>query len=79
MPTATKTAQPVSRLPAEPMKRVVDPADWIGAQLTAADDWQFNLITAEIAEICAAVAGIRARARYQGYHACGFSPTDPRH
>ena len=61
MPTATKTASPAARLPAKPMKPIVDPADWTGEQLTFADDWQFHLTAAEIAELDAAVAGVRER------------------
>jgi hypothetical protein len=61
MPTTTKTAPPAARLPAEPMKPIVDPADWTGEQLTFADDWQFHLTAAEIAELDAAVAGVRER------------------
>ena len=43
------------------MKPIVDPADWTGKQLTFPDDWQFHLTAAEIAELDAAVAGVRER------------------
>jgi TfdA family taurine catabolism dioxygenase TauD len=50
-----------TRAPAEPMKPVIDPADWTGRDLEASDDWKFVLTGAEIAEIDAAVAGVEAR------------------
>lgn len=61
MPSAISTVTPPVRLPAEPLKPVIDPADWTGAQLTAADGWQFDLTETEIAEIDAAVAAVRER------------------
>ena len=61
----TLAAEPASvrpvRLPAEPMQPVTDPADWTGADLERKKDWQFALTDAEIAEIDAAVADVRAR------------------
>ncbi len=50
-----------ARLPAEPMKPVVDPSEWTGADLAASDDWKFVLTAGEIAELDAAVAGMEAR------------------
>ena len=49
------------RQPAEPMKPVVDPAQWTGADLGATDDWQYSLTTAEIDDIDKAVAAVQAR------------------
>ncbi len=50
-----------TRQPAEPMKPLIDPADWSGADLAASDDWKYVLTSTEIAEIDAAIAGIKAR------------------
>ncbi|MDA1325897.1 MAG: TauD/TfdA family dioxygenase [Proteobacteria bacterium] len=50
-----------ARLPAEPLKPVVDPAEWTGADLAASDDWKFVLTADEIAELDDAVAGVEAR------------------
>ena len=50
-----------TRLPAEPLKPVVDPADWTGVELAASDDWIFVLTADEIAELDDAVAGVEAR------------------
>lgn len=49
------------RRPAEPMKPVVDPADWTGAELGASDEWVFRLNADDIAEIDAAADGIERR------------------
>ena len=49
------------RLPAEPMKPVIDPAEWTGSDLAASDDWQYELTAGEIAELDDAVAGVEAR------------------
>ncbi len=49
------------RRPAEPMKPVVDPAGWTGAELKASDDWVFRLDAGDIAEIDAAAEGVEAR------------------
>jgi hypothetical protein len=49
------------RLPAEPMKPVVDPAEWTGAELAASDDWAFELTPNEIFELDNAVEAILAR------------------
>lgn len=50
-----------NREPAEPMKPVVDPADWTGKDLEASDDWKYALTGADVAEIEAALAGVEAR------------------
>jgi hypothetical protein len=50
-----------ARKPAEPMKPLVDPAGWTGAELAANDNWVYRLSDAEIADMRAAVAGIEAR------------------
>lgn len=49
------------RQSAEPMKPVIDPAEWTGADLAANDDWTYILTAKEIAEIDAALAGVEAR------------------
>ncbi|MEE8517168.1 MAG: TauD/TfdA family dioxygenase, partial [Alphaproteobacteria bacterium] len=49
------------RRPAEPMKPVVDPAGWTGAELKASDDWVFRLDAGDIAEIDAAADAVEAR------------------
>jgi len=60
---ATQTIEAARRVrePAEPMKPVVDPAAWTGADLTRRTDWRFALTPAEIAELDAAVARVRDR------------------
>ena len=50
-----------ARLPAEPMKPVVDPADWTGADLAAVDDWRYVLTADEVLELDDAVARVTAR------------------
>lgn len=50
-----------ARLPAEPLKPVLDPAEWTGADLDASDDWKYVLTAGEIAELDDAVAGVGAR------------------
>ena len=50
-----------TRLPAEPLKLVLDPAQWTGAALDASDDWKFVLTADDIAELDDAVAGVEAR------------------
>jgi hypothetical protein len=49
------------RRPAEPMKPVIDPAHWTGEDLQRNDDWCFPLTASEIAELDAAVAGVKER------------------
>ena len=46
---------------APPRPLVTGPSAWIGAELRRRDDWIYRLSAAEIAEIDAAVAGVRAR------------------
>ncbi len=50
-----------ARLPAKPMQPIVDPADWTGEELERNPHWRIDLTDTEIAEIDAAVAGIRDR------------------
>jgi hypothetical protein len=50
-----------ARRPAEPMKPVIDPSEWTGADLAASDDWKFVLTGEDIAELDDAVAGVAAR------------------
>jgi hypothetical protein len=49
------------REPAVAMQKVIDPADWTGADLEAGDDWKYALTEADIAEIEAALASVEAR------------------
>lgn len=60
MPSQTVRSAAV-RKPAQPMQPVIDPAQWTGADLARRSDWQYHLSPAEIAELDAAVAGVRAR------------------
>jgi len=50
-----------ARLPAEPLKPVLDPAQWTGAELDTSDDWKFVLTADDIVELDDAVAGVEAR------------------
>ena len=50
-----------ARLPAEPLKPVLDPAQWTGAELDASDDWKLVLTADDIEELDDAVAGVEAR------------------
>jgi len=50
-----------ARLPAEPLKPVLDPAQLAGAELDASDDWKFVLTADDIAELDDAVVGVEAR------------------
>ncbi len=50
-----------TREPAVAMQPVVDPAAWHGEQLEQDDSWRFELTAQEIAEIDAAVAGVKQR------------------
>jgi hypothetical protein len=59
MPSKTLTAVPATRLPAEPMKPVIDPAAWTGKQLAQESGWQFKLTDVEITEIDQAVASVK--------------------
>lgn len=61
MPNETLTATRAAHVPAEPMKPVIEPAGWSGEELRRSDDWRFELTAAEIAELDAAVAGVKAR------------------
>lgn len=61
MATLMEKASRHVRQPAVPMKEVIDPADWRGADLEADRSWEFWLTEAEIAEIDAAVGGVTAR------------------
>lgn len=60
---ATKSIEAIrfGREPAEPMKPVVDPASWTGADLERRTDWRFALTPAEVAELDAAVSRVRHR------------------
>ncbi len=49
------------RQPAQPMKPVVDPAGWTGAELGASDEWVFRLGNDDIAELDAAADGVEER------------------
>jgi hypothetical protein len=49
------------REPAEPMKPLVDPADWTPADLAANDDWIYELSGAEISDLTDAVKRNAAR------------------
>jgi hypothetical protein len=59
MPRKILTAVPATRLPAEPMKPVIDPAAWTGKQLAQESGWQFKLTDVEITEIDQAVASVK--------------------
>jgi hypothetical protein len=59
MPSKILTAVPATRLPAEPMKPVIDPAAWTGKQLAQESGWQFKLTDVEITEIDQAVASVK--------------------
>jgi len=61
MPNETLTATRAARVPAEPMKPVIEPAGWTGEELRRSNDWRFELTAPEIAELDAAVAGVKAR------------------
>jgi hypothetical protein len=61
MPNETLTATGAPHVAAEPMKPVIDPAGWTGGELRRSHDWQFKLTASEIAELDAAVAGVKAR------------------
>ena len=50
-----------ARLLAEPLKPVLDPAQWTGAELDASDDWKLVLTADDIEELDDAVAGVEAR------------------
>jgi len=51
----------LEREPAKAMQPVIDPAAWHGEQLEQDDSWRFELTDAEIAEIDAAVDGMKQR------------------
>lgn len=55
------TDSAVRRVPAEPMKPIVDPAEWTGETLAKRKGWQFTLTPREIAEIDEAVRSVRER------------------
>jgi hypothetical protein len=61
MPDDSATITLPAREPAEPMRPLIDPAQWTAADLAASDDWKYLLSDAEIAEIDRAVAGVEAR------------------
>ena len=48
-----------ARLPAKPLKPVVDPAAWTGGDLAGRDDWKYVLTNEEIVELDDAVAAYR--------------------
>ncbi len=48
------------REPAEPLKPVVDPAEWYPADYEGSDEWIYNLSQAEIDGVASAVAGVEA-------------------
>jgi len=50
-----------ARLPAEPLKPVVDRANWTGTDLAGSDDWKYVLTREEIVELDDAVAGVQVR------------------
>jgi hypothetical protein len=61
MPNESRIATQSRYVPAEPMKPVIDAAGWTGEELHRTDDWRFALTAAEIAELDAAVAGVKQR------------------
>lgn len=50
-----------ARQPAEPLKPVVDPAEWYPGDIRGSDAWLYRLSDAEFAEIEAGVAAVEAR------------------
>ena len=61
MSQAIAARSAVTRQPAEPMKPIIDPADWTGETLPGLSGWQFHLTPSEAAEVDAAVQAVRAR------------------
>lgn len=61
MPIDTLSATKTSRQPATPLKPLVDPAHWTGEDLKRDTSWSFPLTPSEIAELDAAVAGVKAK------------------
>ncbi len=61
MPDDLNILHASTRQPAEPMKPIVDPADWTGVELARDRSWVYELTVAEIAEIDDAVASVKAR------------------
>jgi len=52
---------PGRRVPAEPLKPIVDPAGWYPAEMAATDSWIYPLSSAEIAEVTDAAARLESR------------------
>jgi hypothetical protein len=56
----TDTMTRPKREPCVPGERVIDPAQWTGAELKKSQDWIHYLTEAEIADIHKAVKGVEA-------------------
>lgn len=56
-----RTVPQAERRPARPLEPVIDPAGWTREELAASEDWIHELSEAEIADLDAAVAGVREK------------------
>lgn len=57
----TWTRSRKDREPAQPLKRLIDPADWLPEEYRNSEQWIYHLSETEITEIYAAVSGVEAR------------------
>lgn len=56
-----RTFRTATRVPAQPMQPVTDPADWTAADLGPVATWSYRLTESDIEELAAAVADVRCK------------------